>query len=105
MARSRRCALRWSNAASTVSSDSALGASTNLVSAAATAAWRAAWPAGSQSLAVARAGLTADITERFAAGLPVRPGVPALLGALSAAGVPLAVVSSSYRSLVEAARF
>jgi HAD superfamily hydrolase (TIGR01509 family) len=53
--------------------------------------------------AVARAALIADITDLFAAGLPVLPGVPALLDALGAAGVPLAVVSSSYRSLVEAA--
>lgn len=53
--------------------------------------------------AAARARLITDMTELFAAGLPVRPGVPGLLDALGTAGVPLAVVSSSYRSLVEAA--
>ena len=43
------------------------------------------------------------MVEQFTAHLPLRPGAVALLDALRARGVPLALVSSSYRVLVDAA--
>jgi HAD superfamily hydrolase (TIGR01509 family) len=54
-------------------------------------------------VATARATLAAHIARLFAAGLPPRPGADALLDALRHARVPLAVVSSSHRALVEGA--
>ncbi|MDQ6648668.1 MAG: HAD family phosphatase [Actinomycetota bacterium] len=47
--------------------------------------------------------LLARMAELFRAELPWRPGARELLDALAAAGVPLALVSSSYRVLVDAA--
>jgi len=41
--------------------------------------------------------------DRLHAGVPLRPGAAALLDTLGAAGVPCALVSSSYRVLVDAA--
>ena len=42
------------------------------------------------------------MVELFARPLPLRPGAAALLAAVAAAGVPQALVSSSYRVLVDA---
>lgn len=55
--------------------------------------------------AVARAQrfLLARMRELYAGGPPLRPGAADLLSALAAAGVPTALVSSSYRVLVDAA--
>jgi HAD superfamily hydrolase (TIGR01509 family) len=47
--------------------------------------------------------LLARMVELFRADLPLRPGAADLLARLHAAGVPLALVSSSYRLLVDAA--
>jgi HAD superfamily hydrolase (TIGR01509 family) len=47
--------------------------------------------------------LMAHTAELFAAGVPLQPGAQQLLDALAAANVPLALVSSSYRQLVNAA--
>jgi HAD superfamily hydrolase (TIGR01509 family) len=44
-----------------------------------------------------------EMVTLLAAGAPVQPGAEKLLDELAAAGVPLAVVSSSYRRLVDAA--
>jgi HAD superfamily hydrolase (TIGR01509 family) len=46
--------------------------------------------------------LLGRMTELFAGELPLLPGVAELLDGLSAAGVPQALVSSSYRVLVDA---
>lgn len=62
---------------------------------------------------MSRLGVSADVTavsrrllsrmcELFAAGVTPRPGAVALLAALAAAGIPQALVSSSYRVLVDA---
>lgn len=62
---------------------------------------------------MSRLGVSADVAavsrhlltrmcELFAAGVTPRPGALALLAALGAAGVPQALVSSSYRVLVDA---
>jgi HAD superfamily hydrolase (TIGR01509 family) len=58
--------------------------------------------AASAPLAVAAA-LDAHVADLFARGLPPRPGALALLDALAAARVPLALVSSTRRPLVELA--
>jgi HAD superfamily hydrolase (TIGR01509 family) len=47
--------------------------------------------------------LMAHTAELFAEGVPLQPGAEQLLDALAAANVPLALVSSSYRQLVDAA--
>ncbi len=47
--------------------------------------------------------LMAHAAELFAEGVPLQPGAEQLLDALAAANVPLALVSSSYRQLVDAA--
>ena len=47
--------------------------------------------------------LLGRMVELYARELPVRPGAVALLAALADAGVPQALVSSSYRVLVDAA--
>ena len=47
--------------------------------------------------------LLGRMVELYARELPVRPGALALLAALADAGVPQALVSSSYRVLVDAA--
>jgi len=47
--------------------------------------------------------LMTRMVELYAGALPVLPGVTELLGALRAEGVPVALVSSSYRVLVDAA--
>ncbi len=47
--------------------------------------------------------LMANAAALFAEGVPLQPGAEQLLDALAAAGVPLALVSSSYRELVDAA--
>lgn len=49
------------------------------------------------------AGLLARMVELYAGALPVLPGVSELLAGLRAEGVPVALVSSSYRVLVDAA--
>jgi HAD superfamily hydrolase (TIGR01509 family) len=46
--------------------------------------------------------LLARMVELFAGPLPLQPGAAGLLAALHQAGVPCALVSSSYRSLVDA---
>ncbi|MBL0887854.1 HAD family phosphatase [Myceligenerans sp. I2] len=46
--------------------------------------------------------LIARVQERLAQEVPWRPGVLALLSDLTAAGVPCAIVTMSYRSLAEA---
>jgi HAD superfamily hydrolase (TIGR01509 family) len=47
--------------------------------------------------------LMAHTAALFAEGVPLQPGAEQLLDALAAASVPLALVSSSYRQLVDAA--
>jgi HAD superfamily hydrolase (TIGR01509 family) len=47
--------------------------------------------------------LMAHTAALFAKGVPLQPGAVQLLDALAAANVPLALVSSSYRQLVDAA--
>jgi HAD superfamily hydrolase (TIGR01509 family) len=47
--------------------------------------------------------IDARILELFRTGLPWRPGAVALLGAVRAAGIPTALVTSSGRALVEVA--
>ncbi|HVA61614.1 MAG TPA: HAD family phosphatase [Mycobacteriales bacterium] len=47
--------------------------------------------------------LLARMAELFATDLPTRPGAVQLADAIRAAGVPIALVSSSYRRLVDAA--
>jgi HAD superfamily hydrolase (TIGR01509 family) len=47
--------------------------------------------------------LMAHTAALFAEGVPLQPGAERLLDALEAANVPLALVSSSYRQLVDAA--
>jgi HAD superfamily hydrolase (TIGR01509 family) len=47
--------------------------------------------------------LMSETASLFAAGVPLQPGAIELLDALKAADVPLALVSSSYRELVDAA--
>jgi HAD superfamily hydrolase (TIGR01509 family) len=47
--------------------------------------------------------LMAHTAALFAQGVPLQPGAQQLLDALAAANVPLALVSSSYRQLVDAA--
>ena len=60
--------------------------------------------AGSDASVEETAGfLLTRMVELFDAGLPIRDGAVELLDALAAAGVPLALVSSSYRVLVDAA--
>ncbi len=54
------------------------------------------------AVAAASAQLLGRMVELFAADVPEQPGARALHAALRAAGVPLALVSSSYRVLVEA---
>jgi HAD superfamily hydrolase (TIGR01509 family) len=54
-------------------------------------------------LTAAQEWLLARMVELFATALPVQPGALELIDALRAAGVPLALVSSSYRVLVDAA--
>ncbi len=46
--------------------------------------------------------LLGRMVELYAGALPLLPGVPELLAGLSAEGVPMALVSSSYRILVDA---
>ena len=58
--------------------------------------------AGPAAVAEASAWLLGRMTELFAAEVSVLPGVTALLEALAEAGVPMALVSSSYRVLVDA---
>jgi HAD superfamily hydrolase (TIGR01509 family) len=53
--------------------------------------------------AVVEARLAAHVAELFAAGLPARPGALALLDALGGRALPLALVSSTRRPLVERA--
>jgi HAD superfamily hydrolase (TIGR01509 family) len=53
--------------------------------------------------AVVQSRLLARMVDLFRADLPWQPGARELLSALSARGVPLALVSSSYRVLVDAA--
>lgn len=47
--------------------------------------------------------LMSETASLFAAGVPLQPGAMELLDLLQEAGVPLALVSSSYRELVDAA--
>ncbi len=56
-----------------------------------------------ETVATTSAALLARMVELFTETLPVLPGVHALLTALREEGVPVALVSSSYRSLVDAA--
>jgi HAD superfamily hydrolase (TIGR01509 family) len=55
------------------------------------------------SVAEFSAGLTAEMVERFRRDLPVQPGAIGLLDALRQRAVPIGLVSSSYRSLIDAA--
>ncbi|MCU1691219.1 MAG: HAD-superfamily hydrolase, subfamily variant 3 [Frankiales bacterium] len=55
-----------------------------------------------QQVAETSARLLGRMVELFAEDLPVLPGATALLADLRAAGVPVALVSSSYRVLVDA---
>jgi HAD superfamily hydrolase (TIGR01509 family) len=50
-----------------------------------------------------QADLLAAMTARFLPGLPLRAGATQLIAALAAASIPMGVVSSSYRVLVDAA--
>ena len=59
-------------------------------------------PAAEPDVARASAWLMERMVELFAAGLPVMPGAAELIGACRSAGVPVALVSSSYRVLVDA---
>jgi HAD superfamily hydrolase (TIGR01509 family) len=59
-------------------------------------------PAGPDEVARASAWLLGRMVELFAQEPVVRPGVRELLAALHAEGVPQALVSSSYRVLVDA---
>ena len=59
-------------------------------------------PAGPAEVAEASGWLLARMVALFAQELPVLPGVLDLLADLAAAGVPQALVSSSYRVLVDA---
>ena len=56
-----------------------------------------------EHVATTSAWLLGRMVELFADDLPVLPGVAALLASLRDAEVPVALVSSSYRSLVDAA--
>ena len=58
--------------------------------------------AGPAAVSEASAWLLGRMTELFAAEVTLLPGVAALLEALAQAGVPMALVSSSYRVLVDA---
>jgi beta-phosphoglucomutase-like phosphatase (HAD superfamily) len=58
--------------------------------------------AGPDAVAETSAWLLARMVELFAVDLPLLPGVAGLLGSLRDAGVPQALVSSSYRVLVDA---
>lgn len=60
-------------------------------------------PAGPAAVAETSAWLLARMVELFGVHLPLLPGVAVLLRDLRAAQVPLALVSSSYRVLVDAA--
>ena len=53
-------------------------------------------------VAATSARLTARMVELFARELPLMPGAAALLAELRANGIPVALVSSSYRHLVDA---
>ncbi len=59
-------------------------------------------PAGPEDVFWASQWLLGRMVELFAAGPVAMPGVVALLDALRAAGVPVGLVSSSYRVLVDA---
>ncbi|MCW2600708.1 MAG: putative hydrolase [Frankiales bacterium] len=59
-------------------------------------------PTGPQDVAWASQWLLGRMVELFAAGPVLMPGVPELLAALRDAHVPMALVSSSYRVLVDA---
>ena len=58
-------------------------------------------PTDAASVTAAADWLLARMVELFAEGLALRPGVTALLQAVHAAGIPMALVSSSYRVLVD----
>ena len=60
-------------------------------------------PAGARAVADTSAWLLGRMVELFADGVVVLPGVEGLLSGLRDAGVPVALVSSSYRVLVDAA--
>jgi len=55
----------------------------------------------SEAVVAASSWLLRRMVELFAAEIAVRPGVTALLASLQAAGIPQAMVSSSYRVLVD----
>ena len=57
---------------------------------------------GPEAVAETSAWLLARMVELFAVDLPLLPGVAGLLASLRDAGVPQALVSSSYRVLVDA---
>ncbi|HUR14548.1 MAG TPA: HAD family phosphatase [Mycobacteriales bacterium] len=59
-------------------------------------------PTDDATVARTSAWLLARMVELFGERPPLLPGVPELLGELAAAGVPTALVSSSYRVLVDA---
>lgn len=59
-------------------------------------------PAGPPEVAQAASALLQRMTELLAADVPARPGAKVLLAELVAEGVPMALVSSSYRVLVDA---
>lgn len=64
-------------------------------------AWYGRDPSETQ-VALTSARLLARMAELFSGPLPLRPGALELLGTLSAADIPVALVSSSYRILVDA---
>lgn len=59
-------------------------------------------PATPEHVAESMRWLLGRMVELFREPLPLQPGAGALLAALRGAGVPVALVSSSYRSLVDA---
>ncbi len=59
-------------------------------------------PAGPEQVERASTWLLGRMVELFRGPLPPRPGAPRLLAALRSEGVPQALVSSSYRVLVDA---
>lgn len=52
--------------------------------------------------AVVEGWLVAEMLQRIARGVPMRPGALDLLDAVAAAGIPAGLVSSSYRVLIDA---
>jgi HAD superfamily hydrolase (TIGR01509 family) len=70
--------------------------------AAAVKVWMSRLPEGAITEQQLAAEIHGEVTRGLKAGLEFQPGAPELLAALNAAGVPCALVSASYRVMVDA---